>query len=159
MTDKKNDQKAERENVTTNVSDAMIHFMRQIGGQTHSYIRHIFDSLRVLTFVFMLIANIAATQRKPAQIAPSIKENPSYLPFGSYPHIHEIVPEPKESDDLGEEIEDLSTKVRSTVKTFAQHRNSNCFGDPCLIQAFPLIYTKKNSGFFGGFPKTPSTFL
>ena len=75
------------------------------------------------------------------------------LPFGIYPHISKIqgTSDAQKKNSLGKEIQKLSTQVKDTVKSIASHRNTSCFGDPCLVQAFPLVYNLIDSGFFGGF--------
>jgi len=79
-----------------------------------------------------------------------IARSADYLPFGLFPRIEggSVVPDP---GTLGEEVQNLGTKVKDTVKTFASYRDTTCFGDPCLFQAFPLMYSIQDSGFFGGF--------
>lgn len=72
------------------------------------------------------------------------------LPFGVYPALDEVQDGSRPVQDLGTEIQDLGGRMKDTVKAFAERRNFRCFGGPCLIQAFPLLYTKPKSGFFGG---------
>lgn len=73
------------------------------------------------------------------------------LPFGVYPNIDEVQDAPRPVGSLGTEIKDLGGRVQDTIKQFAERRNFRCLGGPCLVQAFPLLYSKPNSGFFGGF--------
>jgi hypothetical protein len=95
--------------------------------------------------LFLFVSSPLAAQQK---IAPEAR---SELPFGAYPSVHTLEGAPlKENDSLGGDMKDLSQRIKTTVKTVAAHRNLTCFGDPCLVQAFPLLYTKLDSGFFGG---------
>jgi len=75
---------------------------------------------------------------------------PDDLPFGVYPSIDEVQDNPRPVQSLGTEIQDLTGRVQDTLKGFAERRNWTCFGGSCLVQAFPLLYTKPDSGFFGG---------
>jgi hypothetical protein len=74
-----------------------------------------------------------------------------YLPFGFYPTIEKQTRvESRPVESLPREVEALTKELGNTVKTIASHRNTTCFDNPCLFQAFPLIYERINSGFFGG---------
>ena len=82
------------------------------------------------------------------------------LPWGQFPSVRTIQdedemlvrrgdakrPQPK----LEDEINGLKDKIEDTVKLVARKRNLECLKDPCLIQAFPIMYNKPNSGFFAG---------
>ena len=76
---------------------------------------------------------------------------PDYLPFGKYPRLSStVVKEPPKNQSLGQEVENLGAQMKQTVKDFASYRNMTCLGDPCELQAFPIVYSKIDSGFFGG---------
>jgi hypothetical protein len=89
------------------------------------------------------------TQSAPTPIEPFPGE-PAELPYGVFPHLRTVEEAPRATEDLGTEIKDLSKRVTSTVRTMANRRNVSCLGDPCLVQAFPLLYNSRGSGFFGG---------
>jgi|GEM_PF-1235220 len=77
-----------------------------------------------------------------------------YFPTDQYPSYSST----QEGKDSNEErpdnfvggIKNLSAEIQKSVKEVAQKRNLTCFGDPCLFQFFPLVYTRPESGFFGG---------
>lgn len=94
-----------------------------------------------------------ATTKKPAPIPvpDKLPGEPENLPFGFFPSIREAQDNPRGPEDLKTEIKDLQSRVESTVRTVANRRNVTCFGDPCIVQAFPLIYNSAGSGFFAGF--------
>jgi len=79
----------------------------------------------------------------------------AYFPRGQYPALTDLqtpeTPDKGPRSGLVGEIKTLSTEITRSVKDVAQKRNLTCFGDPCLAQVFPLMYSKPNSGFFGGF--------
>jgi hypothetical protein len=78
----------------------------------------------------------------------------TYLPFGHYPSMEdkqsEAYSELNGDATLAGEIKDFSREVGKGVSYFAQRRNLSCFGAPCRYQFIPLLYSKPNSGFFGG---------
>ena len=82
--------------------------------------------------------------------ADSSIQNPDDLPWGVYPRLTTVVDDPEPIQDLETEINNLREDIGDTVKIFAERRNLRCFGGPCLIQAFPILYSHKDSGFFGG---------
>ena len=100
-----------------------------------------------LGFAFLAIIPVAQGQKSP-QVQRAEAEN--HLPFGAYPHIREIKKNSVEKEGLESEVKNLTLRVRDTVKDIAAHRNTQCLGDPCLFQVFPLVYNVLNSGFFGG---------
>ncbi len=71
------------------------------------------------------------------------------LPFGVFPPISQVLSE-EAPDDLPGDIKHLNNQVEDAVKTFASRRNLNCIKTPCLLQAFPILYHHKRTGFFGG---------
>jgi hypothetical protein len=72
------------------------------------------------------------------------------LPFGTYTPLNAIQRNLKNNETLRDEVNDLTLLVRDTVKDIAAHRNTQCFGDPCLFQIFPIVYNIPDSGFYGG---------
>jgi hypothetical protein len=79
----------------------------------------------------------------------------AYFPRGQYPELSDVQPTDRSGiapkPGLVNEIKTLSKEISDSVKEVAQKRNLTCFGDPCLVQIFPLMYSKPDSGFFGGF--------
>ena len=78
----------------------------------------------------------------------------AYFPRNQYPELSDVQPEttePNPKAGLVGEIKTLSSEISKSVKEVAQKRNLTCFRDPCLVQVFPLMYSRPNSGFFGGF--------
>ncbi len=99
-------------------------------------------------FCAICLTSVSHSQRR---MTSGIKaENENFLPFGSYQSLNSIQKSPKDNDTLTDEVKDLTLKVRDTVKDIAAHRNMQCFGDPCLLQIFPIVYNIPDSGFFGG---------
>ncbi len=94
----------------------------------------------------LTLAGVLACAGPRAQAAPTGSD----LPWGSYPTLTEGEGERK-VEDLRVELRDLGSRVETTVRRLASRRNLSCFGGPCLLQAFPLVYTKPRSGFWGGF--------
>lgn len=90
------------------------------------------------------------SDRAPAQVNSVTAEAENHLPTGIYPHIRDYRREARDNRGLEKEVKDLTLRVRDTVKDIAAHRNTRCFGDPCLFQVFPIVYNVLNSGFFGG---------
>lgn len=86
-----------------------------------------------------------------AAAAQGLADAEDFLPFGNFPHIAGTSTEQTDPGSLGHEVKNLGTRVQDTVKTFASYRDTTCFGGPCAFQAFPMMYSKANSGFFGGF--------
>lgn len=52
--------------------------------------------------------------------------------------------------DLKDDLKKLGHELKSSVGYFAKRRTSTCIGAPCKIQVFPLAYTSRLSGFWGG---------
>ncbi len=109
--------------------------------------RQVFDRLRVYCGATATLWVCSATG------APASSFD-AYFPRGQYPALIDVAPEappssPRES--LLGDIKVLSSEIQKSVREVSQKRNLTCFGDPCLFQAFPLLYSKPNSGFFGGF--------
>jgi hypothetical protein len=77
-----------------------------------------------------------------------------YFPRDQYPSMVENTSpfhqESQENATLAGDIKNLSQEIQRSVKDVAQKRNLTCLGDPCLLQFFPLAYSKPDSGFFGG---------
>lgn len=73
------------------------------------------------------------------------------LPTGVHPHLRNMVGEdPDEDQGLDSEIKNLGQQIKTTVRSVTAKRSFSCLGDPCNIKAFPLMYTKRYSGFWGG---------
>jgi len=73
------------------------------------------------------------------------------LPFGVFPSLSMVQDEDHPDENLGGGIKNIGSRMENAVRTFANRRNFSCFRNPCLLQAFPIIYSKRSSGFFGGF--------
>lgn len=98
------------------------------------------------TATYLVIFFFALTLK--AQNSAAIKYG---LPSGNHPHLRELIgTEPDEDDGLNSEIKNLGNQIKSTVKTVTAKRSFSCYGQPCNIKAFPLMYTKRYSGFWGG---------
>jgi hypothetical protein len=121
------------------------------------FYRQVFDSLgfyrsapkrRRFTVATGILAMLSSPYSAPAS------NYDTYFPRGQYPTLSEVqgdVDEGASEEGLLSEIKVLSSEIQRGVRDVAQKRNMTCFGDPCLFQAFPLLYSKPNSGFFGGF--------
>jgi hypothetical protein len=107
--------------------------------------------MRVYVFLTLIaLANAILSPRVGAEIRQPPPEG-NLLPFGSFPHVKGENLENRNIESLGNEVEKLGATVKETVKGFAAHRNATCLGQACLFQIFPLVYTKIDSGFFGGY--------
>jgi len=77
-----------------------------------------------------------------------------YFPKNAFPSIDETSQENQTEigadDSLYKEIQGLGKEIQAGVKKVAKRRNMTCFGDPCILQGFPLMYSFPDSGFFGG---------
>lgn len=74
------------------------------------------------------------------------------LPRGVHPHLNSMLDENDEDEQtLNTEIKNIGKQIKSTVKTVTAKRSVSCFGDPCNIKIFPLLYQRRYSGFWGGF--------
>ncbi len=73
------------------------------------------------------------------------------LPTGVHPHLNSVVGDDDAKDQsLDSEIKFIGHQIKSTVKYVTAKRGFSCLGAPCNIKAFPLMYTKRYSGFWGG---------
>ncbi|MEO5667600.1 MAG: hypothetical protein ABIR96_06050 [Bdellovibrionota bacterium] len=112
-----------------------------------SFCRHVSDGLQVLCAV----ATLAAV----SSVAKAANSFDSYFPRDQYPALSDV--QPVDMTDANSragfvgEMKTLSSEISKSVKEVAQKRNLTCFGNPCLMQVFPLMYSKPDSGFFGGF--------
>lgn len=105
------------------------------------------DRLRILCSAALSFGMVTTARA----VGPSFE---AYFPLSQYPALSDVQPEPTEPNPksgLVGEIKTLSSEISKSVKEVAQKRNLTCFGDPCLVQVFPLMYSKPDSGFFGGF--------
>jgi hypothetical protein len=83
--------------------------------------------------------------------AQNIDANRFGLPVGVHPHLNSLVGDDDAKDqDLNSEIKFLGHQIKNTVKYVTAKRGFSCLGAPCNIKAFPLMYTKRYSGFWGG---------
>lgn len=113
-----------------------------------SFGRQASDGLRLLCFA--AIAGLGSG----ASAAPRDSSFDSYFPRNQYPDLSDMQPpgpDTKDDGSLAGNIQILSSEISKSVKQVAQKRNLTCLGDPCLVQVFPMMYSKPNSGFFGGF--------
>jgi hypothetical protein len=73
------------------------------------------------------------------------------LPIGVHPHIDSVIGDGDAKDQgLNSEIKFIGHQIKSTVKYVTAKRGFSCLGAPCNIKAFPLMYTRRYSGFWGG---------
>ncbi len=115
---------------------------------------------RLLTFIFTIFLTPGSA---PAQtLLPSDKNTPDLLnppdrlPWNVFPSFRKFQGLQAEQDEdlspnLATEMENLGDHLGDTVRSIAERRNFICLRRPCLVQAFPILYTKQNAGFFGGF--------
>lgn len=102
---------------------------------------------RIALFVLIAASGPAAWSQR---LNNPILDNPRELPYGIFPHVDSIQENDNPNSSLKDDVKDLGIAFRETVQSFAARRNFNCLGRPCLVQAFPLLYSRPNSGFFGG---------
>jgi hypothetical protein len=97
------------------------------------------------------LAILAQTGAPTLALAQSFS---TYLPWGHYPSMETRQKDPyaefDEDATLAGEIRDFSKDLSAGVRYVAQRRNFSCLGAPCRYQLIPLLYSKPNSGFFGG---------
>ncbi len=55
-----------------------------------------------------------------------------------------------EDGELKGDFKKLTHELKNSVTYFARRRTATCAGAPCKIQAFPLAFTSRLSGFWGG---------
>ena len=100
--------------------------------------------------LFLFIVHSVA----PQSFAASQPNTDSYFPKNTYPKIEDVSDSQSSSASANEglysEIQGLKKQIQKGVKKVAKRRNMTCFGDPCILQGFPLLYSFPESGFFGG---------
>lgn len=75
------------------------------------------------------------------------------LPTGIHPRLKSILGEDIDDDEqnnLNAEIKNLGQQIKTTVKSVTAKRSFSCFGQPCNLKVFPMMYTRIYSGFWGG---------
>lgn len=104
-----------------------------------------------MRYALILLGTLYIASPSAQSLNNNILSDPKDLPFGMFPNISAVQDTETSNNNLKDDVKGLGVAVKETVQTFAARRNFNCLGSPCLVQAFPLLYSKPNSGFFGGF--------
>lgn len=78
-------------------------------------------------------------------------DNPYGLPIGVHPHLKSLIGDDDAPEQgVDSEIKYIGHQIKTTVKSVTAKRRFSCFGEPCNIKAFPLMYNRRYSGFWGG---------
>jgi len=108
--------------------------------------------LKTFSILFAMTALTLALCAPHKSLAQTKSTYNYSLPTGVFPHIKDYSFQTMPKDTrIKSEIQNLGNEIKSTVKNVTAKRNFDCLGSPCNIKAFPLMYTKIYSGFWGGF--------